>query len=59
MAKYGMKNPSEVSNSNWKVLHFIKTDKTMRKAFAELYSLYKECLNDEDRRSDRNILMED
>ncbi len=57
MKKYGMKNPSEVSNSNWKILHFIKTDKVMKKAFAELYSLYKECLNDEDRRGDKNILM--
>lgn len=52
MAKYGMKNPSEISNSNYKVLQYIKTTKALRDAFAELYSLYKECLNDEDRRND-------
>lgn len=52
MKKYGMKNPSEISNSNWKILNYIQTNKTLKKAFAELYSLYKECLNDEDRRND-------
>lgn len=51
MAKYHLKNPSEISNSNYKVLNFIRHDETLRKAFAELYSLYKECLNDEDRRN--------
>ena len=51
MKKYGMKNPSEISNSNSKILNYIKTNKTLKKAFAELYSLYKECLNDEDRRN--------
>lgn len=51
MKKYGMKNPSEISNSNWKILNYIQTNKTLKKAFAELYSLYKECLNDEDRRN--------
>ena len=51
MAKYKLKNPSEISNSNWKVLNYIKTNKTLKKAFAELYSLYKECLNDEDNRN--------
>lgn len=52
MAKYKLKNPSEISNSNWKVLNYIKTNKNLKKAFAELYSLYKECLNDEDNRND-------
>lgn len=51
MKKYSMKNPSEISNNNWKVLNYIQTNKTLKKAFAELYSLYKECLNDEDRRN--------
>lgn len=51
MQKYSMKNPSEISNNNWKVLNYIQTNKTLKKAFAELYSLYKECLNDEDRRN--------
>lgn len=51
MRKYNMKNPSEISNNNWKVLNYIQTNKTLKKAFAELYSLYKECLNDEDRRN--------
>lgn len=51
MKKYGMKNPSEISNSNWKILNYIQTNKTLKKAFAELYSLYKECLNDEDHRN--------
>lgn len=51
MKKYNMKNPSEISNSNWKILNYIQTNKTLKKAFAELYSLYKECLNDEDRRN--------
>ena len=51
MAKYGMKNPSEVTNSNFKVLQYIKNTPELSKAFAELYSLYKECLNDEDQRN--------
>ena len=51
MAKYGMKNPSEVTNSNFKVLQYIKNTPELNKAFAELYSLYKECLNDEDQRN--------
>lgn len=51
MAKYHLKNPSEISNSNWKVLNFIRHDKVLRDAFAELYSLYKECLNDEENRN--------
>lgn len=51
MAKYNLKNPSEISNNNWKVLHYIKTDKTLKKAFAELWTLYKECLHDEESRN--------
>lgn len=51
MAKYGLKNPSEISNSNFKVLQYIKNTPELKKAFAELYSLYKECLNDEDQRN--------
>lgn len=51
MKKYSLKNPSEISNSNWKVLNYIQTTPELKKAFAELYSLYKECLNDEDRRN--------
>lgn len=51
MKKYGMKNPSEISNSNSKISNYIQTNKTLKKALAELYSLYKECLNDEDRRN--------
>lgn len=52
MKKYGLKNASEISNSNWKILNYIQTTPEMKKAFAELYSLYKECLNDEDRRNE-------
>lgn len=48
MAKYKMKNPSEVTNSNFKVFHLIKTDKNLNRAFTELYTLYKECLHDEE-----------
>lgn len=51
MKKYGMKNPSEVSNSNSKILFYIQHTPEMKKAFAELWSLYKECLNDEDHRN--------
>lgn len=51
MKKHGMKNPSEITNSNFKILQYIKTTPELKKAFAELYSLYKECLNDEDRRN--------
>lgn len=52
MKKYGLKNASEISNSNWKILNYIQTTPELKKAFAELYSLYKECLNDEDRRNE-------
>lgn len=52
MQKYNMKNASEISNSNWKILNYIQTTPELKKAFAELYSLYKECLNDEDRRNE-------
>lgn len=56
MKKYSLKNPSEISNSNWKILNYIQTTPALKKAFAELYSLYKECLNDEDRRnSDQSV----
>lgn len=49
MAKYGMKNPSEISNNNHKVQTEIQNNKALRDAFVELYTLYKECLNDRDR----------
>jgi len=51
MKKYSLKNPSEISNSNSKILDYIKRTPELKKAFAELFSLYKECLNDEDRRN--------
>lgn len=51
MKKYGLKNPSQISGNNWKVLQLIKTNKTLKNAFAELWSLYKECLNNEDSRN--------
>lgn len=52
MAKYQLKNPSEISNNNFKVISFIKTDKTLNAAFTELYTLYKESWNEADRVSD-------
>lgn len=55
MAKYHLKNPSQVTGSNWKVLHLINTNKTLKKAFAELYSLYKECWNEEDRKQNDDV----
>lgn len=51
MAKYNLKNASNISVSNFKVLSKIKKDKVLRNAFAELWQLYKECLNDEDHRN--------
>lgn len=51
MAKYKLKNPSNITTSNYKVFNKIQKDKVLRNAFAELWQLYKECLNDEDRRN--------
>lgn len=51
MIKYKLKNPSNISVSNFKVLSKIRKDKVLRDAFAELWQLYKECLNDEESRN--------
>lgn len=53
MAKYHLKNPSEISNNNFKIFQYIKTDKALNKQFTELYTLYKECRAEEDADNDR------